>query len=155
MVSFALKEYLAHAFKPLIDFRGRSFICIVQVAPLSGKMSLNGLNSFIEDWAGNGLRRQGLYGSAWIRTDAGPWVEATHGAGAGPNAKNRNVFLSEDKTKLGMTTGGPDLSDTSLGPYDVVGTSIPTVLTLNSLPDRDGAPSLERKTIRKRLHASF
>jgi hypothetical protein len=115
----------------------------LQVRPRAGKKTLEGIYSFIEDWAGNGYRRQGLYGPAWIRSDKGPWVQATHGQGTTTDdaADNRNVFLSEDKRRLGMTTGGPPLSDTSLGPYDVV--NIPSVLTMNPLPDGDGAPARE------------
>ena len=78
-----------------------------------------------------------------MKSDSGPWVQATHGNGTTtePSANNRNVFLSDDKKHLGMTSGGPALSDLSLGPYDVQPSPIPSVLTLNPLPDHDGAPA--------------
>ena len=100
--------------------------------------------SFLEDWTHTGRRRRGLYGPAWIKTDNGPWVQATHGRGAvqGPDGNNRNVFLTDDRRRLGITIGGPALTDTSLGPYiSCDAHCIPTVLALNPLPDRDGAPA--------------
>ena len=114
-----------------------------QVQPQAKSKKLEGIYSFIEDWIGNGQRRQGLWGPAWIKSDNGPWVQATHGSGTTtePSANNRNVFLSDDKKHLGMTTGGPALKDLSLGPYDVQPSPIPSVLTLNPLPDHDGAPA--------------
>ena len=114
-----------------------------QVRPLVASKKLEGIYSFIEDWIGNGHRRQGLWGPAWFKTDVGPWVQATHGGGSTTeqDADNRNVFLSDDHKQLGMTSGGPALNDRSLGPYDVVQTPIPPVLALNPLPDRDGAPA--------------
>ena len=114
-----------------------------QVKPQAASKKLEGTYSFIEDWIGNGLRRQGVWGPAWIKSDSGPWVQATHGSGTttDKDANNRNVFITDDKKRLGMTTGGPALSDLSLGPYDVTPSPIPSVLTLNPLPDRDGAPA--------------
>lgn len=116
-----------------------------QVRPMSASKKLEGIYSFLEDWSGNGHRRQGLWGPAWIKTDGGPWIQATQGSGSTtePDANNRNVFLSPDRKQLGMTTGGPALDDTSLGPYTCSASSIPSVLTLNPLPDRDGAPACE------------
>lgn len=109
-----------------------------QVRPLAVSKKLEGIYSFLEDWAGNGQRRQGLWGQAWIKTENGPWVQATHGKGTttDQNANNRNLFLSSDQWQIGMTTGGPALSDTSLGPFTCV--SIPPVLTSNPLPSKDG-----------------
>ena len=114
-----------------------------QVRPQTVSKTLEGIYSFIEDWAGNGYRRQGLWGPAWIKTENDPWVQATHGVGTttDPDANNRNVFLSDDHKKLGMTTGGPPLSNLSLGPYDVSASPIPPVLTLNPLPVHDGDPA--------------
>ena len=114
-----------------------------QVRPQAVSKKLEGIYSFIEDWIGNGQRRQGLWGPAWIRTDDGPWVQATHGNGSTTeqDANNRNVFLSDDKKQIGMTSGGPALDDLSLGPFDVAPSPIPPVLTLNPLPDYDGAPA--------------
>ena len=116
-----------------------------QVRPQAKSKKLEGIYSFIEDWVGNGWQREGLWGPAWIKSDNGPWVQATHGNGTttGKNDNNRAVFLSEDKRRLGMTTGGPALpaNKLSLGPYDVVASPIPSVLTLNPLPDHDGAPA--------------
>ena len=43
-----------------------------------------------------------------------------------------------------MTTGGPALTDRSLGPFDVIAQPIPPVLTLNPLPTADGAPAREQ-----------
>lgn len=116
-----------------------------QVRPKAASKKLEGIYSFLEDWSGNGYRRQGLWGPAWIKTDGGPWVQATRGSGSTtePDANNRNVFLSPDCRQLGMTTGGPALADTSLGPYTCGASSIPSVLTLNPLPDGDGAPARE------------
>ncbi|XP_020612623.1 uncharacterized protein LOC110050991 [Orbicella faveolata] len=116
-----------------------------QVRPKAASKKLEGIYSFLEDWSGNGHRRQGLWGPAWIKTDGGPWVQATRGSGSTtePDANNRNVFLSPDCRQLGMTTGGPALADTSLGPYTCGASSIPSVLTLNPLPDGDGAPARE------------
>ena len=113
------------------------------VQPQAKSKKLEGIYSFIEDWIGNGLRRQGLWGPTWMKSDTGPWVQATHGNGTTtqPSANNRNVFLSDDKKRLGMTSGGVALSDLSLGPYDVQPSTIPSVLTLNPLPDHDGAPA--------------
>ena len=115
-----------------------------QVRPQAVSKKLEGIYSFLEDWIGTGQRRQGLWGPAWIRSDSGPWVQATHvtGSTTEQDANNRNVFLSDDHRRIGMTTGGPALADTSLGPYDVV--SVPPVLTLNPLPDNDGAPAREQ-----------
>ena len=112
-----------------------------QVRPQAVSKKLEGIYSFLEDWAGNGCRRQGLWGPAWIKTDHGPWVQATNGSGTTTeqDANNRNVFLSDDRRRLGMTTGGPALTDTSLGPYTC--SCIPSVLALNPLPDHDGAPA--------------
>lgn len=114
-----------------------------QVRPHAVSKKLEDIYSFLEDWVGNGRRRQGLWGPAWIKTDGGPWVQATKGSGSttDQDANNRNVFLSDDNRRLGMTTGGPALSDTSLGPYTVSG--IPPVLTMNPLPDHDGAPACQ------------
>ena len=114
-----------------------------QVRPMATSKKLEGLYSFIEDWAGNGYRRQGLWGPAWIKSDNGSWVQATHGKGSTTeqDANNRNVFLSDDKKQLGMTSGGPALNNLSLGPYDVIPSPIPSVLTLNPLPDHDGSPA--------------
>ena len=116
-----------------------------QVRPQAVSKKLEGIYSFLEDWSGNGLRRIGEWGPAWVKTDSGSWVQATHGAGTTTeqDAKNRNTFLSVDNKRLGMTSGGPALSDKSLGPYDVHTSTIPPVLTLNPLPDRDGAPAHE------------
>lgn len=116
-----------------------------QVRPKAASKKLEGIYSFLEDWSGNGHRRQGLWGPAWIKTNGGPWVQATRGSGSTtePDANNRNVFLSPDCRQLGMTTGGPALADTSLGPYTCGASSIPSVLTLNPLPDGDGAPARE------------
>ena len=102
-----------------------------------------GIYSFIEDWIGNGHRRKGEWGPTWIKSDSGSWVQATVGRGTttGPSAKNRNIFLSSDKKRIGMTTGGPALEDTSLGPYTSSSSSIPTVLSLNPLPSKDGDPA--------------
>ena len=115
----------------------------IKVRPMAASKKLEGLYSFLEDWMGNGLRRVGEWGPAWIRSDSGPWVQATHGKGTTTeqNSKSRNVFLSEGKRRIGMTSGGPALSDQTLGPYDVVNTPIPSVLTLNPLPDGDGSPA--------------
>ena len=117
----------------------------IKVRPKVTSKKLEGTHSFLEDWVGNGQRRVGEWGPAWIRSDSGPWVQATHGKGTTTeqDANNRNIFLSEDKRRIGMTTGGPALSDRSLGPYDVVNTQIPSVLTLNPLPDGDGSPAHE------------
>ena len=116
-----------------------------QVRPMAVSKKLEGIYSFLEDWIGNGRRRQGLWGPAWIKTDGGPWVQATRGAGTTtePDANNRNVFLSQDRRQLGMTSGGPALTDRSLGPYTCCAANIPSVLTLNPLPDHDGAPARE------------
>lgn len=116
-----------------------------QVRPSTASKKLQNIYSFLEDWSGNGHRRQGLWGPAWIKTDGRPWVQATRGSGSTtePDANNRNVFLSPDRRQLGMTTGGPALADTSLGPYTCSESSIPSVLTLNPLPDHDGAPARE------------
>ena len=116
-----------------------------QVRPQTANKKLENPYSFLEDWIGNGYRRKGLWGPAWIRTDRGPWVQATHGRGTTTeyDANNRNAFLSDDCKHLGMTTGGPTLTDTSLGPYTCDSSSIPSVLRLNPLPDRDGAPARE------------
>ena len=116
-----------------------------EVPPQTKSKKLEGTYSFVEDFGGNGLRRQGLWAPAWVKSESGQWVQATHGQGTTTDeaAKNRNVFLSDDKKRLGMTTGGADLSDVSLGPYDMQPSPIPPVLTLNPLPDRDGAPARE------------
>ena len=116
-----------------------------QVRPKAVSKKLEGIYSFLEDWSGNGYRRQGLWGPAWIKADGGPWVQATRGSGTTTEqeANNRNVFMSPDRRQLGMTTGGPALADTSLGPYTCSASSIPSVLTLNPLPDHDGAPARE------------
>ena len=42
-----------------------------------------GLYSFLEDWTHTGRRRQGLYGTAWIKTDNSSWVQVKHGIGIG------------------------------------------------------------------------
>ncbi len=104
---------------------------------------LGGIYSFLKDLAGNGHRRQGLWGPALIGTDGGLWVHATEGSGTTtePDANNRNVFLSDDHKRLGITTGGPALTDTSLGPYLRSVSDIPSVLTLNPLPTHDGSPA--------------
>ena len=114
-----------------------------QVRPKAASKHLEGPYSFLEDWVETGRRRQSLYGPAWIKTDKHPWVQATHGTGTttGPQFNNRNVFLTDDRRRLGMTTGGPALTDTSLGPYTSDASSIPPVLALNPLPDQDGAPA--------------
>ena len=116
-----------------------------QVRRKADGKKLEGIYSFVEDFVGNGLRREGVWGPAWIKSDSSQWVEATHGSGTttDQNAKNRAVILSEDKKRLGMITGGPALppDQLSLGPYDVVASPIPSVLTLNPLPDHDGAPA--------------
>ncbi|XP_028419314.1 uncharacterized protein LOC114545228 [Dendronephthya gigantea] len=114
-----------------------------QVRPLETSMKLTGLYSFIEDWIGNGFRRQGEWGPTWIKTDTGSWVQATKGSGTTTNqsAKNRNLFLSNDQKRIGMTTGGPALEDTSLGPYTCSNSSLPSVLSLNPLPSNDGDPA--------------
>lgn len=114
-----------------------------QVRPQAVSKKLESIYSFLEDWSGNGYRRQGLWGPAWIKSDGGPWVQATRGRGTSTDedANNRNVFLSPDRRQLGMTTGGPALANPSLGPYTCIASSIPSVLTLNPLPDHDGAPA--------------
>ena len=116
-----------------------------QVRPSATSKKLENMNSFLEDWISNGYRRQGLRGPAWIKTDAVPGVQATRGSGSAnePDANNTNVFLSSDGRQLGMTTGGPALTDTSLGSYTCTESSIPSVLTLNPLPDHDGARGCE------------
>ncbi|KAL9979591.1 hypothetical protein ACROYT_G017272 [Oculina patagonica] len=116
-----------------------------QVRPKAVSKKLEGIYSFLEDWAGNGHRRQGLWGPAWIKTDCGPWVQATNGSGTTTeqDANNRNIFLSDDQKRLGMTTGGPALTDTSLGPYRCSLSNIPSVLTLNPLPGHDGSPACQ------------
>ena len=116
-----------------------------QVRPSTASKKLQNIYSFLEDWSRNGHRRQGLWGPAWIKADCGPWVQAMRGSGSTtePDANNRNVFMSPDHRQLGMTTGGPALADTSLGPYTCSESSIPLVLTLNPLPDHDGAPARE------------
>ena len=102
-----------------------------------------GLYSFLEDWAHTGRRRQGLYGPAWIKTNNGSWVQATHGRGEViyQDGNNRNVLLTDDLRRLGITIGGPALTDRSLGPYTCDASSIPPVLAFNPLPDQDGAPA--------------
>lgn len=114
-----------------------------QVRPLATSKTFHGIYSFIEDWVGNGHRRQGEWGPTWIKSDSGSWVQATVGRGTttGPSAKNRNLFLSQDQKRIGMTSGGPALEDTSLGPYTSANTSLPTVLSLNPLPSKDGDPA--------------
>ena len=102
------------------------------------------LYSFLEDYKKNGRRRQGLYGPAWVKTEEGPWVQLTHGKGEVQfgDGNNRNVFLTDDRRRLGITTGGPALTNKFLGPYTSCDAHcIPTVLALNPLPDRDGAPA--------------
>lgn len=100
---------------------------------------------FLEDWIGTGHRRKNLCGPARIRTDRGPWVQATHGRGTTTESdtKNRNGFLSDNRKHLGITTGRPALSDKSLGPYRCSSSSIPSVLRLNSPAGCDGAPARE------------
>ena len=114
-----------------------------RVRPQAVSKKFEGNYSFLEDWIGNGMRRQGLWGTAWFKSDSGSWVQATHGNGTttNQNANNRAVFMSEDKRRLVMITGGPALNDLSLGPYDVVQSPIPSVLTRNPLPSGDGSPA--------------
>ena len=116
-----------------------------QVRPHAVSKKLKGIYSFLEDWAGNGYRRQGLWGPAWIKAENGPWLQAMKGSGTTTeqDANNRTVILSDDDRRLGMTTGGPALVDRSLGPYTCCASSIPPVLALNPLPDHDGAPALQ------------
>ena len=115
-----------------------------RVRPQAASKKFEGNYSFLEDWIGTGMRRQGLWGTAWFKSENGSWVQATHGNGTttDQNANNRAVFMSEDKKRLGMITGGPALNDLSLGPYDVVESSTPSVLTRNALPSGDGSPAL-------------
>ena len=115
-----------------------------RVRPQAASKKFEGNYSFLEDWIGTGMRRQGLWGTAWFKSENGSWVQATHGNGTttDQNANNRAVFMSEDKKRLGMITGGPALNDLSLGPYDVVKSPIPSVLTRNALPSGDGSPAL-------------
>jgi len=114
-----------------------------RVRPQAASKSFEGTYSFLEDWVGNGKRRQGLWGSAWFKSDSSSWVQATHGSGTTTekDANNRAVFLSDDKKHLGMITGGPALNDVSLGPYDVSESPLPPVLKLNPLPNGDGSPA--------------
>ena len=115
-----------------------------QVRSRAASKKLESPYSFLEDYQGTGKRRQGLWGPAWFKSDNGSWVQATHGNGTttGKDSNNRAIFLSEDKKQLGMITGGPALKDTSLGPYDVTKSPIPSVLTLNPLPSGDGSPAI-------------
>ena len=115
-----------------------------RVRPFVASKKFEGIYSFLEDWIGTGMRRQGLWGTAWFKSENGSWVQATHGNGSttDKNANNRAVFMSEDKKRLGMITGGPPLNDLSLGPYDVVKSPIPSVLTRNPLPSGDDSPAL-------------
>ena len=115
-----------------------------RVRPQAPSKKFEDTYSFLQDWIGNGMRRQGLWGTAWFKSDNGSWVQATHGKGSSTSktANNRTVFLSEDKKRLGMMTGGPALDDSSLGPYDVVQSPIPSVLTRNPLPSGDDSPAL-------------
>ena len=115
-----------------------------QVRPLATSKSFEGIYSFIEDWVGNGHRRQGEWGPTWIKSGSSTWVQATNGRGTttGASANNRNLFLSTDQNRIGMTTGGPALEDTSLGPYTCLNSTLPPVLSLNSLPSNDGDPAL-------------
>ena len=115
-----------------------------RVRPFVANKKFEGIYSFLEDWIGTGMRRQGLWGTAWFKSENGSWVQATHGNGSTTdnNANNRAVFMSEDKKRLGMITGGPPLNDLSLGPYDVVKSPIPSVLTRNPLPSGDDSPAL-------------
>ena len=115
-----------------------------RVRPQAPSKKFEGTYSFLEDWIGNGMRRQGLWGTVWFKSDNGSWVQATHGNGSttNQNANNRAVFMSDDKKRLGMITGGPALNDLSLGPYDVVQSPTPSVLTRNPLPNGDESPAL-------------
>ena len=114
-----------------------------QVRPLAARKTFTGIYSFLEDWAGNGHRRQGEWGPVWVKSDSGSWVQATIGRGSTTekNANNRNIFLSNDQKRIGMTSGGPALEDTSLGPYTCSNTLIPSVLSLNPVPSNDGDPA--------------
>ena len=115
-----------------------------RVRPQAPSKKFEDTYSFLEDWIGNGMRRQGLWGTAWFKSDNGSWVQATRGKGSSTSKKanNRAVFLSEDKKRLGMMTGGPALDDSSLGTYYVVQSPIPSVLTRNPLPSGDDSPAL-------------
>jgi hypothetical protein len=114
-----------------------------QVRPQAQSKKLENVCSFIEDWAGNGYRRQGEWGPAWIKSDSGSFVQATHGSGSTTekDALNRTLFFSSDQKRIGMTTGGPALTDTLLGPYTCSNTPLPSVLSLNPLPTKDGHPA--------------
>lgn len=114
-----------------------------QVRPKAASKHLEDPHSFLEDWAGTGRRRQGFYGPAWIKTDKDPWVQSMHGRGTttGSQFNNRTVVLTDDRRRLGMITCGLALTNKSLGPYTFDASSIPPVLALNPLPDRDGAPA--------------
>jgi hypothetical protein len=53
-----------------------------QVRPQAQSEKLENGYSFIEDWAGNGYRRQGEWGTTWIKSDSGSFVQVTHGSGS-------------------------------------------------------------------------
>ena len=114
-----------------------------RVRPKAASKKFEDTYSFLENWIRDGKRRQGLWGTAWFKSDNSSWVQATHGNGSTTeqDAINRAVFLSGDKKHLGMITGGPALNDLSLGPYDVSESPLPSVLKLNPLPNGDGCPA--------------
>jgi hypothetical protein len=114
-----------------------------QVRPQAQSKKFENVYSFIEDWAGNGYRRQGEWAPAWIKSDSGSFVQETHGSGSTTekDALNRTLSLSSDQKRIGMTTGGPALTGPSLGPYTCSNTPLPSVLSLNPLPTKDGDPA--------------
>ena len=136
----ATRSYLQDGFVFLSWISG---VCWLHSKCVPRRQIYGDLYSFLEDWTHTGRRRQGLYGPAWIKTDNGPWVQATHGRGEViyQDGNNRNVLLTDDRRRLWITIGGLALTERSLAPYTCDASSILPVLALNPLPDRDGAPA--------------
>jgi len=94
--------------------------------------TLNCLYSFIEDWAGNGKKRSGIYGPAWIRVH-GQWKQILNATGTcnadATENKCMRLHCSKKEERIEMISGG------SLDLYDCPGIQGPWKLPASEMPE--------------------
>lgn len=102
--------------------------------PSPERGSLSGLYSFIEDFAGNSLRRSGCY-SAWVKhTSTSPWTPVSRIKGtstAEDDVPNKCVALEADcygGQHVKMVSGGDCLQDCKLYKGDLRPVGVPPAL---------------------------
>mmetsp|Transcript_115261 Transcript_115261/g.358937 ORF Transcript_115261/g.358937 Transcript_115261/m.358937 type:complete len:209 (+) Transcript_115261:538-1164(+) len=97
---------------------------------------VRGLYSFLEDWHGSGLLRQGRWGPAFVRTEQGCWIQAhcAQGTTNDEQAPNVRVWLPDSDQGggggcLAMRSGGEAVDEPGFqGPFALPKVEVPEAL---------------------------